>query len=439
MDGPRLLVLGALALGCSAHRAPEVEPRPQARAELEAEATAGSIEAAQAEAATAVDEPEAPQIPTKGAAAGELVALAPGVHHTCALFGGGEVRCWGLNRFGILGVGDSTSESILTPTPVVGLPPAVQVVADYDYTCALAEAGAVYCWGENDGGRLGDGGGDRKAAPTEVAGVVADRIFAGFHRACAAKGTRYQCWGSGEFGDGQERRESRSVDAAALKGSRDLALSDGHACVLRRGQVRCWGHNGSGQLGNGEGGCRYERELCPSSRCLPPQECKSSATPVRAIDLPKVAAIAVGGSHSYARAADGSIWRWGQTGTTMDFGEANPRYRPSRFDEVPALVEIAAGGSHACGRTEEGALYCWGNNAFGQLGHPPDLRGGSEGAAKVEGLPPVTGVALGFYFSCAIAGEGAAAEAYCWGDNGWGQLGDGTTERRHAPVRVALR
>jgi alpha-tubulin suppressor-like RCC1 family protein len=123
----------------------------------------------------------------------------------------------------------------------------------------------------------------------------------------------------------------------------------------------------------------------------------------------------------------------------MDFGEANPRYRPSRFDEVPALVEIAAGSGHACGRTEDGSLYCWGNNAFGQLGHPPDVRGGAEGAAKVEGLPPVTGVALGSYFSCAIAGEGAAAEAYCWGDNGWGQLGDGTTPRRHAPVRVVLR
>ncbi|MEZ4382220.1 MAG: hypothetical protein R3A79_12790 [Nannocystaceae bacterium] len=159
---------------------------------------------------------------------------------------------------------------------------------------------------------------------------------------------------------------------------------------------------------------------------------------MRAVGLPRVAAIAAGGSHTYALAVDGSVWRWGQTGTTMDFGEDNPRYRPARMDGLPAIVEIAAGGSHACGRTAAGALYCWGNNSFGQLGRPPGDSGGSEGPSLVAGLPPVTGVALGFYFSCAITGRGAEAAAYCWGDNGWGQLGDGTTERRHAPVRVAI-
>jgi alpha-tubulin suppressor-like RCC1 family protein len=79
-------------------------------------------------------------------------------------------------------------------------------------------------------------------------------------------------------------------------------------------------------------------------------------------------------------------------------------------------------------------LWCWGNNSFGQLGFENTDRHSSEHPKpnKVEGLPPVREVRAGFYFTCALTGEGT--QAWCWGDNGDGQLGDGTTERRHSPV-----
>lgn len=413
---PRILAAALVIAACSPHRGPDVETRADERAP-------GPIVAAAAE-------------PAPVRASGELVALAAGVHHTCALRDG-RVLCWGLNRRGILGVGEPDLEDILQPRQVVGLPPIVQVAADYDYTCALADDHSVYCWGENDRGQLGIGDIGDQPMPARIADLAADRLVVDFGRGCAGRGAAFFCWGSGEFGDGREHRQIVPLEIEALAGADQLALSGGHACTLKAGEVRCWGHNGSGQIGNGEGGCRYEYPLSSHGRQLPPRECKHEALPVRAAGLPPIVELALGGYFSHARDADGRIWRWGQQGVTMDYGENLDKYRPQVIEGLPPMVELDAGESHTCARTRTGEMWCWGNNSFGQLGHPPTPRGSSsEPPTRVEGLPPVRALALGFYDSCALAGEGANTRAWCWGDNSNGQLGDGTTERRHAPVEV---
>ncbi len=373
-----------------------------------------------------------------------IVGLAPGVHHTCALRDG-QVFCWGLNRRGMLGVGvadgdDGDDADILRPRLVPGLDHIIQVVADYDYTCAVNATHGVYCWGANDKAQLGTGDLDPRSTPTRIPGLVADRVVAEFGRACAVRPDSVHCWGSGDFGDGKPfRREQVPVAIRGIVGFDELALGSAHGCILKGGEVHCWGLNASGQLGNGEGGCRYEHELPATGRRLPPQECKHSPLPVRAIGLPAIVELRPGGSFTHARDTAGQIWAWGQQGQTMDFGATNPSYRPhllAGLPEATPMVELDAGGSHACARTRAGELWCWGNNAFGQLGHPPLPRGSDEGPARVEGLPPVTAIALGFYFSCALTGTGADTRIWCWGDNGNGQLGDGTAERRHTPVQV---
>jgi len=368
---------------------------------------------------------------------GGALRLALGVHHSCALERG-ELRCWGINRFGILGVGEPEVDKLLAPQRVPGLPPVLEVVADYDFTCALVEGGAVYCWGDNDSGQLGDGTTDRRSEPTRVDVPVADGIVAGFRRGCAATGGGFECWGTGTLGDGSEHYREAPLPIAELRGVDRLALSDGHACTLRGAEVRCWGDNSRGQLGNGEGGCRNLREACPGSRCLPPKECKRGPTPVRPRGLPPVVSVAVGGSRSYALDETGTVWSWGQEGTSLDFGEDNPRYRPQVLAGVATMVEVDANGGHACGRTGAGKLWCWGENAYGELGHPPGPRGGIEEPSLVEGLPPVRAFALGFHHTCAITGAEGSEAVWCWGDNSYGQLGDGTTERRHRPVEVRL-
>lgn len=314
----------------------------------------------------------------------------------------------------------------------------LDVVVDYDFTCALVEGGEVYCWGENDQGQLGDPTSDRRIEPMPVDVPPAVGLFAGFRRACAATAGGFQCWGTGTFGDGTAHYRAGPQAIAELRGADALALSDGHACLLRGGQVRCWGDNSRGQVGNGEGGCRNLREACPGSRCLPPRECKQAPTPVSPKGLPPVVSVAVGGSRSYVLDETGTAWSWGQEGMSLDFGEDNPRYRPAVLVGSSTMVELLASGGHACGRTAPGELYCWGGNAFGELGHPPQPLGGIEGPSLVEGLPPVRAFAVGFHDTCAITGAAGSESVWCWGDNGYGQLGDGTTERRHRPVEVRL-
>lgn len=363
-----------------------------------------------------------------------LTALAPGVHHTCALERG-RVLCWGHNRFDILGVGPGLPKYVTKPHAVVGLDeagPILQVATDYDFSCALAEDGATYCWGDNDSGQLGVGDLDRRDRPTLVPGVRASALFIGFRQGCALAldHRKVWCWGTGEL---------TPIEMPALAGIEQLANPGGHTCSLRAGAMRCWGHNSGGQIGNGEGGCEYDEPLCDDCRRLPSRTCKHVEQPVAPIGLPEIVEIAAS-SYSYARDQDGAVWQWGQVGQTTSFAE-RPNYRPQRVTDLPPVVQISAGSSHACARTLAGEVLCWGHNSFGQLGFENHNIHDSEQPTptKVEGLPPARAVAAGFHFTCALAGEGEQLQAWCWGDNGSGQLGDGTNERRHAPAPVVAR
>jgi alpha-tubulin suppressor-like RCC1 family protein len=370
-----------------------------------------------------------------------LTAIAPGVHHTCALESG-RVLCWGHNPFDTLGVGPGLPDPVLEPRPVIGLDdvgPIVQLASDYDFSCVLTESGEVYCWGANDHGQLGVGDLDRRDRPSKVLDVRASAIYLGFRQGCAIAFDRSTawCWGSGEFGDGQQRNfENRAVEIAALANVDQLAIPEG-GCWLRQGAMRCWGSNASGRIGNGEGGCEYDEPLCNDCKRLPSQTCKHVDKPTAPLGLPEIMQIAASGSYTYALDRSGGVWQWGQTGHTMSF-EPYPNYRPDPVAEIPVVTQISAGASHVCALDLDGEIWCWGNDSFGQLGFENTDRHSSQHPSPhlVKGLPRARVVAAGFYFTCALTGEGERTQAWCWGDNGTGQLGDGTTERRHAPTLV---
>ena len=189
-----------------------------------------------------------------------ITAGANGEGHTCALTSAGGVKCWGLNQYGQLGNNSFTNSSV--PVDVVGLAsPVVAIAAGGLHTCALTTAGGIECWGRNQWGTLGDGTNTNSSVPVSVAGLgqPAVSVTGGGDHTCAILADQaVKCWGYngfGELGNGSNVNSLVPVPVSGLSagsGASALTAGGGHSCaLLSGGQVKCWGFNTVGSLGNG--------------------------------------------------------------------------------------------------------------------------------------------------------------------------------------------
>jgi alpha-tubulin suppressor-like RCC1 family protein len=185
-------------------------------------------------------------------------AIAAGVAHTCAIMTSGALKCWGGNSAGQLG--DRTSNNYaVEPQDVYGLPSdVVSVALGQEHTCAVLSSGAVKCWGIGAHGE--NGSGTTQTAPLTVNGVAsALSIAAGWGHTCAllARG-EVKCWGqnwAGQLGLGYADSNGHSLPMTAYglsDGAGWITAGLGHTCVtMNDGSSKCFGWNNFGQLGNG--------------------------------------------------------------------------------------------------------------------------------------------------------------------------------------------
>jgi alpha-tubulin suppressor-like RCC1 family protein len=306
--------------------------------------------------------------------------VSAGVYHTCALSAEGEAFCWGNNFYNQLGMGDaSVANNELVPRRVQTTATTStwrQIRAGWDFSCGVTTAGAAFCWGRGEEGRLGDGDVINRDRPTAVA------------------------VGSGRFAQ--------------------LALGWRHACGIRSdsGETQCWGINSDGQVGNG----------APESTVLRP------ATVAGGLVLNSVG-LGGGVSCGVSSSAFGFCWGSNNLGQ-LGNGMTGTSRTPSNVS-LPAGVQwaqISPNGDHTCALTTTGQLYCWGANNLSQRGLLPS------GAVSTPQLLPIAGqsfkrVATGFQFTCALSLTNAV---YCWGRNDIGQLGIGVTSTSETPRLVPL-
>ncbi|NIQ52402.1 MAG: RCC1 repeat-containing protein, partial [Gammaproteobacteria bacterium] len=199
-------------------------------------------------------------IQVEGSGSGSLVftSVSAGFAHTCGVTTAQEAYCWGDNGFGQLG--DSTNTTRFVPTRVAsGATTFTQVSAGSFHTCALDAAGAAYCWGYNIVGQLGTGvagAGTEADAPVAVSGgETFSSVQAGSGHTCAISSAipAVYCWGDNAFGQlGDGTNIQRLAPWPALAEATVLSVSEGHSCsVDPYGDAYCWGRNHRGQLGNG--------------------------------------------------------------------------------------------------------------------------------------------------------------------------------------------
>jgi cysteine-rich repeat protein len=227
------------------------------------------------------------------------------------------------------------------------------------------------------------------------------------------------CWGEGHEGQLGTGSTADSFTPAPVSGVTDaveLGAGLAHACVLTSGgQVWCWGTNLDGQLGTGTPG-------------------GTSSVPVPVSVVSDGQHLAVGANHTCVVRSDTSLWCWGLNSQgRLGDGTVNASAAPVPVTGHSGVTAVALH-DHSCAMVTGGNLYCWGANADGQLGL--GFTGPSQLTPQlVSAAGSTAAVTLGVRFTCVLT---TAQDARCWGDNEFGQLGDGTVLDRLAPVVVGF-
>ena len=401
-----------------------------------------------------VAEPEVPE-PSYVVPRGGWTALAAGSLHACGIHEG-ALYCWGNNSNGQ--VGQPASDPVLVPTlvpaPADGLGDAAwtTVHTGLNHSCAT-RGDALYCWGQNQHGQVGDGTDIERHAPVLVpapAGTSGWQSLAvgGSHNCAIADGAVY-CWGGNAFrqlGDGnwQPRANPAPVlDPVGFEGSAEpwtyLVAGSYHTCGLRADELFCWGYNINGQIGDGGFSSRDRptRVAIPEATIV--QSKSGGAEPDVVETVPNGwDLIAAGGHHTCAQRVDGT-WCWGQNSDGQLGVGAGPRSTvPVHQDNGLVWDSLTAGFQQTCGTTG-GDLYCWGRNLDGRLGDGTttgrNLPGRVEAtafteerlqhAALGEDATPLWETAdAGDYYTCGLW----HGHLLCTGFNGLGSLGNGTLD-----------
>ena len=360
-----------------------------------------------------------------------IVALAAGASHTCAVLSSGIGVCWGRNANGQIGNG-AVVGNVPLPAAVQGLAGASAISAGFEHSCALLIEGDVKCWGLNDGGQLGMGtiGGavQRSGTPLTVNGPTLAINAGGNHTCATTPSGTVSCWGYGfygQLGNGGTSNSPLPVKVVNTDQSvgvavnvANIALGFDHTCgVYADGDAKCWGRNNLVQLGAGI-----------ISTDLPQAE-----TPRDVYQMSSAMAIASGSAHSCVVLFTGEVQCWGnnnfrQTGYDQP---ALPSF-PVTVPGITTALNVSAGFEHTCAVLSSGSVQCWGRGDEGQLGNGTTAN--SAAPVTVTGITTATAVSLGNYHSCARLVGGALR---CWGRNAEGQLGNGTTTQSSVPVAVS--
>ncbi len=288
---------------------------------------------------------------------GDIESLSIGTNTTCAIYSDSNLKCWGSNRYGQLGLGDTKDRGNLSsetpdklPTIDLGTNRTAKAVAlGTFFTCALLDNDTVKCWGRNNGGQLGVGNLEELGDDIDEMGDNLPHVDLGTNRTAVA-----------------------------------ITAGVEHACaLLDNNTVKCWGANTFGKLGIGD---RYHRGDGKDNNNDPFDDMGDNLPVVNLGTNRTATAIAAGYSHTCAVLDDNSVRCWGRNDDgQLGLGDQDHRGEGTDSagdpfddmgDNLPSInfgpdrspVSVSTGGDHSCAILDDSSVRCWGRNNFGQLG-----------------------------------------------------------------------
>lgn len=396
--------------------------------------------------------------PTRVVGLTNITAVSAGVSHSIALKSDKTVWSWGANTYGQCGVGNTNYQDI----PIkVSISNVKAISANNTHSLAVKQDGTVAAWGKNDFGQLGTGTLEKSLYP--ITAIISDvkYISTGFHHTLAVKNDEtVWAWGNnsnGQLGDGTYDSSESPVQVVGLDGisiKEISAGSDHSVAVTNDNYVFTWGSDNKGQLGDGKG----------QDRNNPAQ-----------IYIDNVKSVSAGGNYTIALKYDGSVWGWGYgelgalgTGDTIIStypvktciesvsnisaesvtllikndgtawicgdnysGNAFPHLVSGEGDKVYNSENMASGFGHTIYKHYDGTVLAWGDNTYGQLGDGSVI---STDSPVVVELEKIHSVAAGDDFSLALDYEG---DVYAWGRNVYGQIGENTSAYINKPKKIS--
>ncbi|HYH78396.1 MAG TPA: hypothetical protein VEX86_01320 [Longimicrobium sp.] len=354
-------------------------------------------------------------------------SLDGGQSFACGLASGGQAYCYGRNAYGNLG--DSSAANSSVPVAVWQQGESYsQVTAGAFHACGIAAGGQAWCWGANADGRLGDSTtATLPLIPVKVKphGAVAFTSLsaADLHTCGLDSGGQGYCWGSGADGRlGNNSKTSALTPVAVQQGATTFTQIQAgfwHTCALDNGgQAYCWGYGADGALGYGFS----FGDSIPHAVSQPLGVTFSS--------------IYTEYKHVCALDSGGQAYCWGPNGSSQLGDSTITRSYTPVATRMPAGVtysKLALAAASTCGLSTAGQAYCWGAGSNGQLGH---------GSTASSRLPVAVSQPSGVTFtdiraeSQAYCALDTVGQTWCWGQNTWGGLGDGSTTNRTSPVAV---
>lgn len=341
----------------------------------------------------------------------QVLQVALGGRHSCAILGDRSLRCWGFNAAGELGLGDADTHGdgpgemgTLLPPVSLGAGRTVKEVAlGYEHSCAILDDGTLRCWGFNSQGQLGTG--DKRSRGD----VAAD------------------------MGDGL-----KPIDLGGGRTVKHVAAGGEHTCaILDNDDLKCWGSNSSGQLGYGDLAARGDGA-------------GEMGGALKAVDLGpgrKARAIGAGTQHTCALLDDDTVKCWGnayygQCGTGDinnrgdGAGEMGGALKAIDLGQGHKAKGIGVGVNHTCVVLDNDELRCFGAGFDGQLGPLPggatswgwsvNQMGANLASIDLGPGAKVRAVSAAEMQTCALLGN----DVKCFGKNTFGSLGQGDLKDR---------